>query len=177
MAKSKIPVRIQSPSRPVASVRKNNAKRDTLSATVDTIVKELTSPTLLVALLAIAFLASNYSGNASDNVLVNFIKALSKNEVTKGIGTFLNAHIIQVFGAVCYTIIAVVCAPSTKTGLWVLTGVVIAFIVPESSVWQYVAQCILFSVYIKARRQDVRFMLIAIGVGLYFFGYLVPPKQ
>jgi hypothetical protein len=154
--------------------RSARERMDTISATFSTIMSELSSPALLLAMVGVSWLCLTHKANPALSVVTKVTDWLSNNTATAEIGKFLGNHKSQTLGAICYSLTTMVTAPRNKMGMWLIIGAAAAFLIPESSSYQYIVQCLAFAMYMKARRQDVK-MLIILGVGaLYVFGYLLP---
>lgn len=145
---------------------------DSFSALVNTVTKEVSNPNMLAALVLCALLAITHAGDPATSMVTKFVDWLATMPSAATLATFLKSRITATVGAVCYTVTVWMVAPVKKRGTWTAIGLAFAYLVPESSVYQYVAQCLLLAMYLRASRQDVRTIIVVVGAVLYVLGIL-----
>ncbi|AGW51776.1 hypothetical protein AACV_gp2 [Anopheline-associated C virus] len=155
-----------------AVVQKRKKVEDTVSATVNTIVQDLGNPNFLLAAGICAFLAMTHTQDPASSLVNRMAEHLKSSEGSEKIGQFIASHLLQTVGAICFTITTLLCAPKDKTGTWIVVGLAFAFLVPEKSAYQYAVQCIALSVYLRAKRKDVRAMIIVAACVSYVLGFV-----
>jgi hypothetical protein len=103
-------------------------------------------------------------------------KGLKENDGTKKLGEFLEKHILQTVGAICYSITILFLAPARERTMWLMTGLAAAFLIPENSAYQYAYHCLALSCYLKARTKNARLLILASVVALWALGYVTFKK-
>jgi len=145
---------------------------DSLTALTNTLSREVANPAMVMAVVLCALLAITHAADPASSMVTKLADWLVANPATKVIGEFVKARITATVGAICYTVTVMMVAPMRMRGQWLAIGIAFAYLVPESSVYQYVYQCLLMAIYLRARRPDVRTIIIVAGLALYVLGVL-----
>lgn len=146
-------------------------KSDTLSGLVEEVTRLLSDPIVLVTLIGITVLVTTHAEKPAESWITQIIAAATTHHPT--LGKWLTEHTKQFVGMIVYGITAAMISPSRKRGTYLCLALVGGYVIPESSAWQYVGQSFAAVLWMKARRKDVKTLVIVLVVAAYFAGYLI----
>lgn len=154
-------------------VKSKTVKSDTISGFMAEVTRLGSDPTVILTLGVVAFLALNHEAESATSFLSKLVKWLVDNPTTASLGKWLQSHMQQLVGAMVLGITALMVSPQNKRGVYTGLAAGAGFVIPESHAWQYIVQAGALVLWMRARRPDVRVMVLAITVGLYVGGLLI----
>lgn len=147
-------------------------KQDALGSLTASFTSLLADSHFVIGFLICAALALTHAADPATSLVTKFADWLLKNEATKALGTFIKARLLQTVGLACYLVTVWMCAPLRDRTVFSIGAAAAAFLLPESSVYQYGAQCCAAALYFKTRRKDSRMLIIVAVAVLWFTGIL-----
>lgn len=147
---------------------------DVISAVMSTASSAISTPEGLMALVFCAVTLATAWTNPGKGVLDLASQALanSTNPTLSGIGQYLHRHQNQTISAAVHTAAAAAFAPRPIVFPAVVGCTLAAFLLPAQNLTTIALTTALFTLFLRARRPDVRVLLAVVTVGLFIYGWL-----
>jgi len=165
-----VPARSVKPRR--QKTRNPGRNSDPVTKVTSSLSQLLGNPYTITAFGLCALLAFTHAKDPATSIIKQVVDKLNTTEATKPLGKFLSTHLKQTLGLACYAITIWLVAPIKQRLTLTAAAAVAAFLIPESSPYQYLAQSFALCLYLKTRDQVVRTIVVGAAAVVYSMGWL-----
>lgn len=155
-----------------SSPRPKTSTGDPLAQLTASVGRSLSAPSLLVAMGFVVILVVTHVQDPAKGAAKMLEDTLRRHEGLTGIADWVQKNAVQTVGMMCYVATALTVAPPSKRVGWAALGALLAYLIPEPEVYQYVYQCLAFALYLRTKNRDNRMLIMASVGALYFLGFL-----
>jgi len=150
-------------------------KVDKPADTFDKIYKAIADifdePIVLLFVLIAAYLVVTHARDPATSAILTWADKLEANNNTKTVGIWMRNNAQRVVGLAVFVPVVVSFKSDRKIFVTVCAAAWV-LLVPVHTVYQYAIQAILFRTYLRLKDSTARMYVLALGLGLWWFGYV-----